>query len=161
MPTYLSHRNFATYSNYVPSVFNACTVFGSALLGYFYSERERIRQSEFEVLSLWQRCLVMLNKNMKSYSLFYSCLIIGCCLLIFFLIESGVAFYMTISGVAGFFLGGAFNMLAGNEVITITKGDRLKIGMLSTLSMTVGNLVVGTVEIFIGLALNVKKDRSQ
>lgn len=33
--------------------------------------------------------------------------------------------------------------------------------MLSTLSMAVGNIVVGIVEIIIGLALNVKKDYSK
>jgi hypothetical protein len=61
----------------------------------------------------------------------------------------------------GFFLGGAFNMLASNEVMAITKGDEQKVDMLSTLSMCVGNIFVGIVEIIIGLALNVKHDYSK
>jgi hypothetical protein len=68
---------------------------------------------------------------------------------------------MILSGVTGFFLGGAFNMLASNEVMAITKGDHNKVDMLSTLSMFCGNIMVGVVEIIIGLALNVKKDYSK
>jgi hypothetical protein len=36
-------------------------------------------------------------------------------------------------------------MLASNEVISITKGRREEINYLSTLSMSVGNLMVGAV----------------
>lgn len=36
MPTYLTHQGRKDYSTYAPSLFNFCTVFGSALLGYFY-----------------------------------------------------------------------------------------------------------------------------
>lgn len=63
---------------------------------------------------------------------------------------------MVLSGVTGFFLGGAFNMLASNEVMAITRGDPVKVDMLSTLSMFSGNIMVGIVEIIIGLALNIK-----
>ena len=52
-------------------------------------------------------------------------------------------------------------MLASNEVMAITKGDPVKVDMLSTLSMACGNIMVGIVEIIIGLALNVKKDYSK
>ena len=33
---------------------------------------------------------------------------------------------MVISEIIGFFLGGAFNMCAGNEVMSITDGDKSK-----------------------------------
>lgn len=109
-----------------------------------------------------QKFVLMLNKNMKSYSLFYSCLLIAGCLLFFFLEEDmSIIVTMVISAVIGFFLGGAFNMLASNEVMAITKGDDKKVDMLSTLSMASGNIIVGIVEIIIGLALNVKKDYSK
>lgn len=68
---------------------------------------------------------------------------------------------MVLSAITGFFLGGAFNMLASNEVMAITKGDPVKVDMLSTLSMVCGNIMVGIVEIIIGLALNVKQDYSK
>jgi hypothetical protein len=45
--------------------------------------------------------------------------------------------------------------------MAITKGDDKKVDMLSTLSMASGNIIVGIVEIIIGLALNVKKDYSK
>jgi hypothetical protein len=52
-------------------------------------------------------------------------------------------------------------MCAGNEVMSITGGVESKVEMLSTLSMAIGNVMVGVVEIIIGLALNVKKDFSK
>ena len=100
----------------------------------------------------------MFNKNIKSYSLFYACLIISACLILFFSLTFDIIVCMILSGITGFFLGGAFNMLASNEVMAITKGDPVKVDMLSTLSMVCGNIMVGIVEIIIGLALNVKKD---
>lgn len=103
----------------------------------------------------------MLNKNVKSYSLFYSYIIISLCLVLFFVLDFDIIVTMVLSGVTGFFLGGAFNMLASNEVMAITKGDHTKVDMLSTLSMFCGNIMVGVVEIIIGLALNVKKDYSK
>jgi hypothetical protein len=45
--------------------------------------------------------------------------------------------------------------------MVITKGDPVKVDMLSTLSMFCGNIMVGIVEIIIGLALNVKQDYSK
>lgn len=36
MPTYLSHKGYKGESTYAPIVFNACTIVGSALLGFFY-----------------------------------------------------------------------------------------------------------------------------
>lgn len=109
-------------------------------------------------MSPCQRFLVILNKNIKSYSLFYSCMIISGCLVMFFLLPFELATVFILSSVTGFFLGGAFNMLASNEVVAITKGDQKKVDMLSTLSMVCGNLFVGVVEIIIGLALNVKEN---
>ncbi len=87
----------------------------------------------------------MSQKNLKSYSLFYSCLIICGGLVIFFAIKADIAWYMVLSGVIGFFLGGSFNMLASNEVMAITNGDETKVDMLSTLSMASGNIIVGIV----------------
>lgn len=161
MPTYLSHQNYKDYATYAPSLFNVCTVFGSALLGYFYKDRRRVPKSEYEKMSPLQQCIVMFNKNVKSYSLFYSCLIISGCLVLFFTLPFDIATCMVLSGVTGFFLGGAFNMLASNEVMAITRGDPVKVDMLSTLSMFCGNIMVGVVEIIIGLALNVKHDYSK
>lgn len=112
-------------------------------------------------MSTCSRFIVMLNKNVKSYSLFYSYIIISLCLVLFFVLDFDIIVTMVLSGVTGFFLGGAFNMLASNEVMAITKGDHTKVDMLSTLSMFCGNIMVGVVEIIIGLALNVKKDYSK
>jgi hypothetical protein len=60
--------------------------------------------------------------NCQGYSLFYSCLLITACLIFFYFIIANLLFYILISAIIGFFLGGAFNMLAGNEVIAITNG---------------------------------------
>ena len=103
----------------------------------------------------------MAKKNLKSYSIFYSCMIISGGLLLFFLLEADIVLAMILSAIIGFFLGGSFNMLASNEVMAITNGDEVKVDMLSTLSMAIGNSIVGVVEIIIGLALNVKKDYSK
>lgn len=59
--------------------------------------------------------------------------------------ETNAAVTMFLSGLCGFFLGGAFNMLAGNEVMSITGGIEEKTEMLSTLSMFTGNVGVGIV----------------
>ena len=103
----------------------------------------------------------MFNKNVKSYSLFYACIIISVCLILFYSLTFNIIVCMILSGITGFFLGGAFNMLASNEILTITKGDPTKVEMLSTLSMVCGNTLVGIVEIIIGFALDVKKDFSK
>jgi cyanate permease len=47
MPTYLTHQGYKDYSTYAPSIFNVATVFGSALLGYFYKDRRRVPRSEY------------------------------------------------------------------------------------------------------------------
>jgi hypothetical protein len=65
-------------------------------------------------MSSSQRFTVMFSKNVKSYSLFYSCIIIGICLVLFFVLPFDIAVCLVLSGVTGFFLGGAFNMLASN-----------------------------------------------
>ncbi len=65
--------------------------------------------------------------------------------MIFFTIQADIVLSMILSGVIGFFLGGSFNMLASNEVMAITKGDEVKVDMLSTLSMATGNVMVGIV----------------
>jgi sugar phosphate permease len=38
MPTFMKHKNWADFADYVPTIFNICTVGGSALLGYFYKD---------------------------------------------------------------------------------------------------------------------------
>lgn len=101
-----------------------------------------------------------MNKHIKSYSLFYACIIITACLVLFYALPFDMVLIFILSSITGFFLGGAFNMLASNEVVAITKGDESKVDMLATLSMVCGNLFVGVVEIIIGLALNVKNDFS-
>ena len=47
MPTYLTHQGYKSYATYAPSLFNVGTVFGSALLGYFYKDRRRVPRSEY------------------------------------------------------------------------------------------------------------------
>lgn len=123
MPTYLNHQGYKAYSTYAPIIFNVGTVFGSALLGYFYKEKRRVPRSEYESMSTCQRFVVMFNKNIKSYSLFYSCIVIGVCLVLFFSLPFDIVLCMILSSITGFFLGGAFNMLASNEVMAITRGD--------------------------------------
>jgi hypothetical protein len=49
-------------------------------------------------------------------------------------------------------------MLASNEVISIVGGKKEAVSMLSTLSMVCGNLMVGLVEIVIGVVLDLKND---
>ena len=49
-------------------------------------------------------------------------------------------------------------MLASNEVISISEGQRKDINYLSTLSMVIGNLMVGVVELIIGVVLDMKND---
>lgn len=47
-------------------------------------------------------------------------------------------------------------MMVSNEVISIAKGKKEDIDMLSTLSMAIGNVLVGFVELLIGV-LFIKK----
>jgi hypothetical protein len=90
------------------------------------------------------------------YALFYSCIGVVATLTIFYLMGISVVVYFILSGICGAFLGGCFNMLASNEVIEITGGNKSEVNFLSTLSMVAGNIMVGIVEIIIGVVLNVK-----
>jgi hypothetical protein len=92
-----------------------------------------------------KKIVILANKNIKSYSLFYSCIIITACLVLFYLLPFDITSIFILSSVTGFFLGGAFNMLASNEVVAITRGEQSKVDMLSTLSMVCGNFFVGVV----------------
>ncbi len=49
-------------------------------------------------------------------------------------------------------------MLAGNEVVSITGGKKGDVNLLSTFSMFCGNVMVGLVEILIGVVLDLKHD---
>lgn len=49
-------------------------------------------------------------------------------------------------------------MLASNEVIAITGGKKDEVNFLSTLSMVIGNWMVGLVEIVIGIVFDMKND---
>ena len=49
-------------------------------------------------------------------------------------------------------------MFSSNEVISLTGGKTKELEMLATLSMTVGNTLLGLVELLIGITLNVKGD---
>ena len=92
---------------------------------------------------------------MKLYSLFYSCLAVTAIFTIFYAIKVTILVYFLLSTLCGAFLGGCFNMLASNEVLALVKGHKEDVNRLSTLSMAVGNLMVGVVEIVIGVVLNV------
>lgn len=95
---------------------------------------------------------------MKMYALFYSCIGVVVTLTIFYLMGINVAVYFILSAICGALLGGCFNMLASNEVISIAGGKKSDVNFLSTLSMVAGNLMVGIVEIIIGVVLDVKED---
>jgi sugar phosphate permease len=45
MPTYLKHKGFAREATYAPIVFNAATIVGSTVLGYFYGEKKVLSKS--------------------------------------------------------------------------------------------------------------------
>lgn len=79
-------------------------------------------------------------------------------LTIFYLISVQIAVYFILSAISGAFLGGCFNMLASNEVIAITGGKKDEVNFLSTLSMVIGNWMVGLVEIVIGIVFDMKND---
>lgn len=49
-------------------------------------------------------------------------------------------------------------MLASNEIISIAGSQKKEINYLSTFSMIVGNLMVGIVELIIGVVLHIKND---
>jgi hypothetical protein len=105
MPTYLTHNGFKAYSSSVPIVFNAGTLIGSSFLGYFYKNHE-VKDPN----SLGQR----VKKHLKGYSLFYSCIGVTVIFVFFYIITPEIVAYFFLSAVSGAFLGGCFNMLAGN-----------------------------------------------
>lgn len=145
MPTYLNHNGFKKYTFTIPIVFEAGTLFGSSFLGWFYKQQapgDGIRAS--------------IRRNLKSYSLFYSSISLTIVLGFFYGIEPEVITYFLLSAGCGFFLGGCFNMLASNEVISMADGKKDAVNMLSTLSMVCGNLMVGLVEVMIGVVLDLK-----
>ena len=149
MPTYLTHNGFKSYSSSVPIVFNAGTLIGSSFLGYFYKNHE-VKDPN----SLGQR----VKKHLKGYSLFYSCIGVTAIFVIFYVIEPEIVAYFFLSAISGAFLGGCFNMLAGNEVVSISSGIKSEVNLLSTFSMFCGNVMVGLVEIVIGVILDLKHD---
>jgi Na+/melibiose symporter-like transporter len=51
-------------------------------------------------------------------------------------------------------------MLAGNEVVSMSSGKKSEVNLLSTFSMFCGNVMVGLVEIVIGVILDLKHDPS-
>ena len=104
MPTYLTHIDFTAYKSSIPIVFNAGTLVGSFVLGYLYEDMDVSGTG----------LLVSIKRNVKQYSLFYSCIGLTILLTVFYCIEPNVAAYFALSAVCGAFLGGCFNMLASN-----------------------------------------------
>lgn len=151
MPTYLTHNGFKAYSASVPIVFNAGTLIGSSFLGYFYKNHEVVDPTSF---------MQKVKKHLKGYSLFYSCIGVTAIFVIFYVIEPEIVAYFLLSAMSGAFLGGCFNMLAGNEVVSISGGKKSEVNLLSTYSMFCGNVMVGIVEIVIGVILDLKHDPS-
>lgn len=49
-------------------------------------------------------------------------------------------------------------MLASNEVVSMSNGKKSEVNLLSTFSMFCGNVMVGLVEIMIGVILDLKHD---
>lgn len=143
MPTYLTHIDLTSYKAVLPIIFDSGTLIGSFALGHFYNKKlgnEGICNAIFT--------------NLKNYSLFYCCLGTTTLLLLFYIIDVNVVYYIIISALCGAFLGGAFNMMASNEVIKIVGGKKEDVNMLSTLSMVVGNLMVGIFQAVIGITLH-------
>lgn len=149
MPTYLTHNGFKAYSASVPIVFNVGTLIGSSLLGYFYKSPTNKNADSIGF---------KIRQHLKGYSLFYSCIGVTLIFVVFYIIEPEIIAYFILSGVSGAFLGGCFNMLAGNEVVSITGGKKGDVNLMSTFSMFCGNVMVGLVEIIIGVILDVKHD---
>jgi hypothetical protein len=135
MPTYLAHNDLGSYKATIPIVFNAGTLLGSFILGHLYEDL-KIGKSKH---------MNNLKDHIRSFALFYSCSGVLAALSIFYFIRVDIAVYFILSGICGAFLGGCFNMLASNEVIAITGGKKDDVNFLSTLSMVVGNLMVGVV----------------
>lgn len=104
MPTYLTHINLSQYKSSIPIVFNAGTLVGSFLLGYVYEDMDTSGKG----------ALVNIKKNIKRYSLFYSCIGLTAMLAVFYIIDANVPAYFALSVICGAFLGGCFNMLASN-----------------------------------------------
>lgn len=136
MPTYLTHNGFKNYSASVPIVFNAGTLIGSSLLGYFYKDhgKQNTNSISFKI-----------KFHLKNYSLFYSCIGVTMIFVVFYIIEPEIIAYFFLSAISGAFLGGCFNMLAGNEVVSISGGKKDDVNLLSTFSMFCGNIMVGLV----------------
>jgi len=104
MPTYLTHIDLTTYKSTIPIVFNAGSLIGSFILGYFYEDMNVNGDSFFS----------RFKRNIKQYCLFYSCICLTVLLTVFYTIEPNVAAYFVLSALCGAFLGGCFNMLASN-----------------------------------------------
>jgi hypothetical protein len=104
MPTYLTHINLKEYKSTIPIVFNAGTLVGSFILGYLYEDMDVSGTGIF----------VVIKKNIKQYSLFYSIVGVTLSLTIFYTIDANVVAYFVLSAICGAFLGGCFNMLASN-----------------------------------------------
>lgn len=114
MPTYLSHNDLAAYKSTIPIVFNAGTLVGSFVLGHLYEDLKEGESEQFNKV----------KRHIKSFALFYSCIGVVTTLTIFYVISVHIAVYFILSAICGAFLGGCFNMLASNEVITITGGKK-------------------------------------
>lgn len=149
MPTYLTHIGFKAYSASVPIIFNAGTLVGSSALGYFYKNPSNTNQNSLGF---------KIRLHLKNYSLFYSCIGVTSIFVIFYVIQPEIVAYFFLSAISGALLGGCFNMLAGNEVVSITGGRKDDVNLLSTFSMFCGNIMVGLVEILIGVVLDLKHD---
>jgi hypothetical protein len=145
MPLYLMREHMSMYASTIPIVFNLGTLVGSFILGSLYEELETGEEP-----SAWNS----LKANLKKYNLAYSCIIVSVCMGIFAIIRVNMALYFLLSVISGFFLGGTFNMLVGNEVIRIVGNNRRNVNYLSTLSMMTNNLATGLSEVIIGAALN-------
>jgi hypothetical protein len=115
MPTYLTHNGFKSYSSSVPIVFNAGTLIGSSLLGYFYKDHRNLNPNSISF---------KIKFHLKNYSLFYSCIGVTMIFVVFYIIEPEIIAYFCLSAISGAFLGGCFNMLAGNEVVSISGEER-------------------------------------
>lgn len=134
MPTYLAHNNLKQYKSPTLITFNFGTLLGSVVLGMSY-ERLKERQS----------LTGSVQSHLIKHSLCYSCVGIIVSLTLFYITPFNATFYIILSLLCGAFLGGCFNMLASNEVLSITRGVQEEVNMLSTLSMFVGNFMVGIV----------------
>jgi len=90
--------------------------------------------------------------SIKKYKLFLASLILFTSLLLFNYVKS-VFLFSVLAFLMGCSLGGIFNMLVANELLMITKGNLKNTDLMSTFTMSLGNTIVGILQLIIAIVL--------